>query len=210
VTALVAAVVVALAPTQIHFGDLVTATVRGAGEPSFAPFSVREHRGNTYVLQCLSARCVPGSRGRIVTVGAAHVLIQPRATAAQAQTPLRSFRRETAALPTSYRIDPSLLLALLLAAAGLLFAAAAFFAAPLVRRSLLEPRDRRTPLEHALELVRASAGRGSEDRRRALDLLGRALDRKAAARDAYALAWSEPEPEPHQVEAFADSLEPNA
>ncbi len=202
-----AAVVVALSPARVHFGDLVRATVRGAGQPSFAPFVVRAHHGNEYVLQCLDPACVPGPGGRSVKLGRARVRILPRASEAQVARPLRSFRRETRRLPTSFRIAPGLLLALLLAGAVVLLGAAAVLAAPFGRRLVPERRDERTPLARAVDLVRASARREPEDRRRALDLLGRALGRAAPARDAFALAWSEPAPDPARIESLLEQVE---
>lgn len=208
--ALVAAVVVAVSPAQIHFGDLVTATAQGTGQPSFAPFSVRARHGDTYVLQCLEAACVPGARAHTIRLGHARLRILPRATEAQVQEPLRAFRRETTQLPTSYRIDPNVLLALLLAGATALCAAALRLTAPQLRRLAPGRRDDRTALERALDLVRASAWRGVEDRRRALDLLGRVLANNPRARDAYTLAWSEPEPEEPGIEALVDAVERGA
>jgi hypothetical protein len=66
--------------------------------------------------------------------------------------------------------------------------------------------DERTPLERALDLVRASLGRDAAERRRALDVLGRELASGALADDAFALAWSEPEPEPTRVTSLLDSV----
>ncbi len=207
VAAAAAAVVVALSPARIHFGDLVHATVQGAGQPSFAPFAVRARHGDVYVLQCLDPVCVPGPGGRTLTLGRAQVRIVPRASEGQVARPLRSFRRETRPLPTSYRIAPGLLLALLLCAAAALLGAGAVLAAPFLRRLVPERRDERTPLRRAIDLVRASTRRDPEDRRRALDLLGRALGRATPARDAFALAWSEPAPEASSIESLLDELE---
>jgi hypothetical protein len=73
-----------------------------------------------------------------------------------------------------------------------------------------QPVDKRTPLQRALDLVRSSLGRGTEDRRRALDLLGRTLDGDSRASDALELAWSERGPEPRSVEALVETVEKNA
>lgn len=196
------ATIVSVAPATMHLGDVAVATVQGAGTPSFAPFSVRSRDGNRYVIQCLDPTCAPP---RTLRLGRAQVRIVPRATEQQVGQPLRSFERERARLPTSFRIAPGLLLALLLAAAALCVAAALAVALPLARRLVPERRDTRTPLERALALVRASLVRDEEDRRRALDLLGRELDGELA-RSAFDVAWSRPEPTPAGIEQIVERV----
>lgn len=208
--ALAAAVVVALTPSPAHFGELVTATVHGPGTPDFAPFVVRAHHGDTYELQCLDPACVPGPGPRTLNVAGRRLVILPRASARQVSEPSRSFERQTTLPPPRYRIRPRLLQALLLAAAAVLALAGAWLAWPALRRLVPERVDRRTPLERALALARASVRRGPEDRRRALDLLARALGRDAAARDALDLAWSEPPPEAARVERIVEGIEGRA
>jgi len=205
--ALVAALVVSFSPNPSHFGDLVTARVQGGGEPSFAPFAVRAHHGDTYVLQCLDPRCLPTGPSKTLVVGGARLTILPRTTAAQASHPLRSFRRQTAVPPPQYNVDPGLLRALLLAAAAVLVASAAYALLPFARRLVPERRDERTPLERALDLVRASLRRSADDRRRALDLLARVLGRDPRSREALGLAWSRPEPDPARVESLVETVE---
>ena len=97
--ALAATVIVTFSPNPSHFWQLVTAKVQSGPPPSFAPFVVRARHGNTYVLQCLDAACVPGPRRRTLTVGGARVVIVPRATASQVEHPLRSFERQTPLSP---------------------------------------------------------------------------------------------------------------
>lgn len=201
-----AAALVTFSPNPSHFGELLTARVQGPASPSFAPFVVREQHGSTYVLQCLDPACVPGPNPRVLHVAGTRVVIVPSTTAAEAAHPLRSFRRQTTQPPTSYSIQPGVLRALLFAGAALLVLGAAVVLAPLVKRLVPEPRDDRTPLQRALALVRASLARGPDDRRRALDLLARAVgrDRSRAALD---LAWSRPQPDPARIESLVDSLE---
>jgi len=205
--ALAVAALVVLSPNPSHFGELVTAKVSGGPAPSFVPFAIRSHQGSTYVLQCLDPACVPGPAARRIRLGSATAVIVPRTTATQVAHPLRSFRRQTSLRPPSYRVRPGLLRALLLAAAAALVAVAVLVAYPAVRRLIPEAVDERTPLQRALDLVRASLGRGGEDRRRALDVLGRALADDARARDALSLAWSEPEPEPKRVTELVEAVE---
>jgi hypothetical protein len=134
-------------------------------------------------------------------------VITPRTTGAQVTHPLQSFRRETTLAAPSYWIRPGLLRTLLLVAALLLASLAALVAYPVVRRLIPEGVDERTPLERALALARASIGRGGEDRRRALDVLGRALAEDTRARDALDLAWSQPPPEPERIAELVEQVE---
>lgn len=205
--ALAAAVVVALSPNPSHFGQVVTATVHGSGTPGFAPFTVVGRHGDAYELQCLDPACVPGPGPRALTVGGRRLVIVPRTTAKQVASPQSSFRRQTALPPVTYRIRPATLQALLFAGAALLAALGAVLAWPLARRLVPVRRDHRTPLERALALVRASAGRSGEDRRRALDLLGSTLDPAPVAGEVVSLAWSRPVPDPERVESLVDELE---
>jgi hypothetical protein len=187
----------AVSPNPSHLGDLVTVVVAHGTSPAFAPFAVRSHDGDRYVLQCLDPACVPQGRARrIVVPGLPPIVVVPRVTAREVARPAASFRRETTLPPPRYRIDPTLLRALLAVAAVV----AAAFAAYLLRPAR---RDRRSALERALVLARASAGRPPDDRRRALDLLGR------AAGDGRILvtAWNAPEPTPERVLAIADAVE---
>jgi len=206
ILAAAAATVVVLTPGPTHFGDLVRVEVHGQA-PSFVPFAVREHHGSIYVLQCLDPACVPGPGTKSVRIGDAQVVIAPRATARQVGEPLRSFRRQTTLPPPSYNIHPGTLRAVLFAAAALLVVLAVVLALPVVRRLIPEPRDDRTPLQRALDLVRASVRREPAERRRALDVLGGTLEDDPRARSALDLAWSAPEPQPARVEALVDDVE---
>lgn len=201
-----AAAVVVLTPGPIHFGDPVRVEVHGQA-PSFVPFAVREHHGSTYVLQCLDPACLPGPGPKTVRVGGARIVIVPRATDRQVGEPLRSFRRQTTLPPPSYSIRPGLLRALLLAAAAMLVAGAALVALPVLRRLVPEPRDDRTPLQRALDLVRDSSRRDAAERRRALDVLGRTLGGDPRARSALDLAWSQPDPQPARLEELVEEVE---
>lgn len=203
-----AAAAVTFSPNPSHFGELVTATVHGPGPaPSFKPFVIREQHGDTYVLQCLDAACVPGPGPRVLRVAGARLVVVPRVTVAQVARPVRSFRRQTAAPPFGYDVRPRVLRIVLGLAVLSLLAAAAVLVLPLVRRLVPEPRDDRTPLERALALVRASLRRDAGDRRRALDLLARALRGRPAARDALELAWSRPVPDDAHVERLLEQVD---
>jgi hypothetical protein len=203
--ALAAAAVVSLSPARIHFGDTVTAIVQGAGAPDVAPFAIVGRHGDVYELRCLDPACVPGPRGRVLAVGAEHVTVLPSATPRQVAAPARSFRAQTALPPPSYRIRPSLLRGILFTLSALLAVGAVVVLRP--RRRRVVAHDGRSPLERALAFARESLGRSPEDRRRALDLLGRALGPDEAARSAFELAWSPPQPDPERVEQLVDAVD---
>jgi hypothetical protein len=121
------------------------------------------------------------------------------------------FRGETLPPSPAYRIAPGTLalvldvVAALLAASGVGLAAWNGFA--LLRRG-------RTPvdvdeLELALRRMREAEVRPAPDRRRALGLLARLLDRRGGrfAGAASELAWSKPTPEPKELSALATRIE---
>jgi hypothetical protein len=125
------------------------------------------------------------------------------------------WRLELGLPPASYRARPGLLVALLAAAAAALALAAVVLVGLELarRRRILRERARlRSALARALELARESAGRGPDDRRRALALLARVLARDAnggrtLAPEAAHLAWARAEPSPAGLEALVDEVE---
>lgn len=207
VATVLSAVVVTFSPNPSHFGQVVTATVRGPGTPSFAPFAVVGRRGDEYELQCLDSTCLPGRKPRVLTIGGHRLVIAPRVSVSQVGSPERSFRRPTTPPPASYRVRPSLLRALLLAGAAALLALGTVLLWPVVHRRRPARLETRTPLERALAFVRASLSRGPDDRRRALDLLARTVDHGAGEAEALSLAWSEPEPDPGRIESVVAQVE---
>jgi hypothetical protein len=120
------------------------------------------------------------------------------------------FRLETSPPPPRYRVAPGTLAALLDAAAAVLALTAAAAVALLWRRATRRRAElRRDPLDRALELARESAHRPPEDRRRALGLLARVLDRRrpGLAEPVEALAWSRPPPSAEATTSLADDVE---
>ena len=80
------------------------------------------------------------------------------------------------------------------------------------RRVLLERARFRSALARALELARASAARGPDDRRKALALLARVLafdpnGGRRLASDAARLAWGRSEPSATGLESLVDEIE---
>jgi hypothetical protein len=121
------------------------------------------------------------------------------------------FRADTTPAPPSYRLAPSTLAWLLYGVAVVLALAGAALAVHeargLARRRRGEPTV--DELERALRLAREAENRPPPDRRRALGLLARLLDRRdrrlsGAASD---LAWAEPEPEQAALATFVADVE---
>ena len=121
------------------------------------------------------------------------------------------FRADTTPAPPSYRLAPSTLAWLLYGAAVALALAAAALAVHeargLARRRRGEPTV--DELERALRLAREAESRPPPDRRRALGLLARLLDRRdrRLSGTASELAWAEPEPERAALATFVADVE---
>jgi len=112
--------------------------------------------------------------------------------------------------PLTTRIDPGTLSLLLWLLAGALALGAAVLVAREVLRARTKAREARTTeLAAALAAVRASAQAPEPERRRAVGVLARVLERDDGdhAGAAESLAWSEPEPEPERVLELADDVE---
>ena len=142
------------------------------------------------------------------------VLVGSRVT--EEQRSAASFRAGASELvPPDWAVEPGLAAALLTAAAALFallaVGVAAYVLLALWPRPRLEPRETvLSPVEQALAATRRAARAGGpRERRRALDLLSRALRRADApelARAATRLAWSSERPAPPRVESFADDV----
>ena len=135
--------------------------------------------------------------------------IGSRVDPAQLEASRPQFRGNTSMPPVSYRIAPDTLSLLLDVIAAVLAAAGVAFAVwqVVVVRRTRRP-DTRSALERALALVREAETRTPEDRRRAVGLLARVLERRdgGLARTAGDLAWSEPAPGPDDLAALADRV----
>jgi hypothetical protein len=135
-----------------------------------------------------------------------------RVTAADLKPVRPPFRGDATPPPVTYSLSPSTLGRLLDLAAAL-FAAAGLGLA-VFEGVLFARRPRRAPvsigdLEAALRYVRESEERPAPDRRRALSLVARVLDRRHAslAGEARELAWSEPKPDPRELSELVSEIE---
>jgi hypothetical protein len=122
------------------------------------------------------------------------------------------FRSDATPSAPSYRIAPSTLAALLDGLAVLLVLGGVAFAASEARRLARRRRGHAAAggeLERALRLAREAESRPPSDRRRALGLLARLLDRRDArlAAEASGLAWAKPQPELEAMSGLVEEIE---
>jgi hypothetical protein len=110
-------------------------------------------------------------------------------------------------LPPTYRVSPAALATILDVVAALLGFSAVALAAwelELARRRRGAPE---AALVRAIRLARSAQALPGPERRRALELLARALGRSELRSDATRLAWSEPTPEPAELELLVAAIE---
>ena len=111
-------------------------------------------------------------------------------------------------LPPTYRVSPATLATILDVVAALLGVSAVGLAA--WELELLARRRRRAPevpLVRAIRLARSAQAFPGPERRRALELLARTLGRSELRSHATRLAWSEPTPEPAELELLVQAIE---
>ena len=180
----------------------------------------------TTPLACLDEACVSTTGVRSVTLPAVQVTapgrgtvgalalrwptlsVQGRVTRSALASTSTALRADASPPAVSYRISPSALAWLLTGAAVLLAAAAVALGAREVGRLLAaRRRPAQDAVAHALTLVREAEERPPPDRRRALDLLARALPGDGGATAVRDLAWSEPEPRSADLSALVERLE---
>ncbi|MEP7334689.1 MAG: hypothetical protein ABI717_02815 [Actinomycetota bacterium] len=209
-------------------------------EAGFAPYSLvgRPHESRTnsgrttsidvrYTLRCLVEACLAQPDGialpklRVHTESSSVSASWPRVDVVSrvAPTALASdpppWRQQIALPAVSYRVRPgAFAAALTLGAALLALGAFALVGREVVRRRrLLVDRTRfRSALARALDLARASAARGPDDRRRALALLARVLafdpnGGRRLAPTAARLAWGRSEPTATGLGTLVDEIE---
>jgi hypothetical protein len=185
-----------------------------------------------YVLQCLVEACLPQPDGIALPKLQVHtapssdnlvtyteswprVDVVSRVEPAALETDPPPWRQQLALPAVSYRLGPGAFAAALTLGAALLALAAFALVGREVthrRRLLLERARFRSALARALDLARASAARGPDDRRRALALLARVLafDPNGGRRLAPAaarLAWGRSEPSTTGLETLVDEIE---
>lgn len=177
-------------------------------------------------VSCLTAPCVARSGvarvglprvlasvvsrdGRIARVSAAWpvLVVRGRVTASDLDASSPPFEADTAPPAATYRIAPTTLATLLDVLAALCALSAVGVAGWQARQSIRRRRPQPGALERALRLAREAERRPAADRRRALALLGRALGHDQRSGSARRLAWSEPPPEPDELEELVADIE---
>ena len=198
--------------------------------------TTRARRGGTLIISitrtfsCISGDCVNakeeatpalppvtvtavGKSGRIVHATAAWSVlhVRGRVNAADLARNRPPFRANTSPPPPTYRLTPSTLAWLLDGVALVLALVAGGIAVSVALR--LARRVRSTPtaseFERAVRLAREAESRPPPDRRRALGLLSRLLDKRdrrlsGAASD---LAWAQPDPERESLATLVSDVE---
>ena len=177
---------------------------------------------------CIDEGCVPDANARAVHLAPVRVtgrlkdgrpftrtfswptLVLASQVPARALRGAPPLRLEQTAPSPKYAVSPSTLAAVLDALAGVL--ALAIAGGLLLMRRRAQRRSAALaldPLDRALALVRESAGRPPADRRRALNLLARVLDRRrpGLAPSVDEAAWSRPQPSAEAAEEVADTVE---
>jgi hypothetical protein len=233
----VARVVVLLDETAVRPGTLkLTAGVAPLTQLT-APRTTRTTRGNLSIVTyevpavCVTDRCIApagdlalrlprvtatvatrsgGVARKAVAWPVLHV--HGRVNASDLTGARPHFRGDSTPGAPSYRIAPSTLAALLDGLAVLLVLAGIALAASVARRLVRRRRGHAAgggELERALRLAREAESRPPPDRRRALGLLARLLERRDArlAAEASGLAWAKPQPELDAMSGLVEEIE---
>jgi hypothetical protein len=206
--------------------DLAPLTQLGAARTSRSTQGQLELVTAVIPVSCLSSACIarrgaarvglPVVRvsalardGRMVRASAAWptLAVGGRVSASDLAASSPPFEADLAPPAATYRIAPATLATLLDLLASLCALIAIGLAGWQVILLLERPGRQRSALERALRLTREAERRPAPDRRRALALLARALGRDQRSELIGRLAWSEPQPEPEQLEELVCDIE---
>jgi hypothetical protein len=204
--------------------DLAPLTQLGAAQTSRTTQRSVELVTVVLPVSCLTTQCVAASGvarvrlpvvhalvrardGRLARASAAWPTLSVRGRVTAADLAARAVEADTTPPALTYRIAPATLATLLDIGAVLCALGAISLAGWEARRRLERRRRPTTALERALRLTREAQRRPAPDRRRALALLGRALERDQRSNAVQELAWSKPSPEPHELEELVRDLE---
>ncbi|HZO33879.1 MAG TPA: hypothetical protein VFB17_02265 [Gaiellaceae bacterium] len=173
-------------------------------------------RGETRIRLPVVTAVVTGTDGRPRPISTTwpKLLIGSRVTTADLARKAPPLRADTVPAAATYRIAPRRLgwlldgAAVLLAAAGIWFGARQIAAIVRARRMPAEV----DPLAEALRYLREAGSRQAPDRRRALGLLARVLERRGLeqADASNELAWSRPAPSAESAAELASQIDERA
>lgn len=229
-------VVVLLDATQIRTSSVRIVDDAGPLTPLSAPDTTRTTRNGTLVIAigrtfgCISSSCVAAkgdatptlprvlvtavtNHGKRVQATASWPVLQirGRVSAADLARSRPPFRANTTPPPPTYRIAPSSLAWLLDGLAVVLALAAVSLALTVALRLARRGGGAAAAgeLERALRLAREAESRPPADRRRALGLIARLLDKRnrRLAGTASDLAWARPDPERESLATLVSDVE---
>ena len=206
--------------------DLAPLTQLGAAATSHLTEGNLELVTVVLPVSCLTASCVARNGaaevglplvhasvrardGRIARASAAWptLSVRGRVTASDLAARTPPFEADATPPASTYRIAPATLGTLLNLLAVLCAVGAITSAGWEAHLRIARRRRQPTALERALRLTREAKRRPAPDRRRALALLARALARDQRSGAVRRLAWSEPVPEPHELEELVTDIE---
>jgi len=200
-------------------------------QPVGPPRTIRVARGNVELITvsvpvaCISDACLaasgiaqlhlaPAKASIVTTAGVRSVsfawpslAVRDRVRTADVSALQPPVQADASPPPPSYRASPATLATILDVVAALLGVSAVGLAA---WETVCARRRRRAPeieLVRAIRLARSAQGLGPPERRRALELVARALGRGELQSRATRLAWSEPTPEPAEFELLVAAIE---
>ena len=200
-------------------------------EPIGPPRTLRVTRGNVELMTvavpvaCISNACVAAhgvaqlrfasAKASIVTAAGVRsgsvpwpaLAVRDRVRTADLDALQPPVQADASPLPPTYRTSPATLATILDVVAALL----GVFAVGLAAWELLRARRRRrapeVALQRAVRLARSAQALPGPDRRRALELIARALGHGELQTRATRLAWSETTPEPAELELLVAAIE---
>ena len=134
--------------------------------------------------------------------------VRDRVRAADLRASEPPLEADASPLPPTYSVSPAALATVLDVVAALLGVAAIAIAAWELER--LAARRRAAPdgpVARAIRLARSAQALGVPERRRALERLARVLGRGDLRSEASRLAWSQPPPDPDELELLVEAVE---
>jgi len=200
-------------------------------QPIGPPRTIRVTRGDVELMTiavpvaCISDACVAAhgvaklrfasAKASIVTAAGVRnvsftwpaLVVHDRVRTADVDALAPPVEADASPLPPTYRTSPATLATILDVVAALLGVSAVALAAWELLRARRRRRAPEVALVRAIRLARSAQALPGPDRRRALDLVARALGHGELQSQATRLAWSERTPEPAELELLVAAIE---